>query len=79
MRCNRLPNIERSGRPLIETVGLDKHYHLGSQVVHALRGVSVAIQAGEMVAIIRDRAPRAKIRTTPSSCRSRQRRRGFWA
>jgi putative ABC transport system ATP-binding protein len=38
--------------PLIETCGLVKDYPLGFQVVHALRGVSVAVQAGEMVAIM---------------------------
>jgi putative ABC transport system ATP-binding protein len=38
--------------PLIETCGLVKDYPLGTQVVHALRSVSVAIQAGEMVAVM---------------------------
>jgi putative ABC transport system ATP-binding protein len=44
--------MERSRRVLIETIGLDKDYYVGSQVVHALRGVSVAIQGGELVAIM---------------------------
>ena len=44
--------MERAGHPLIETVDLFKDYSLGSEVVHALRGVSVAIEAGEMVAIM---------------------------
>jgi putative ABC transport system ATP-binding protein len=38
--------------PLIETSGLVKDYYVGTQVVHALRGVSVAIRAGEMVAVM---------------------------
>jgi putative ABC transport system ATP-binding protein len=38
--------------PLIETQDLVKDYPLGMQVVHALRGVSVAIRSGEMVAVM---------------------------
>ena len=38
--------------PLIETEGLVKDYRLGAQVVHALRGVSVEIEAGEFVAVM---------------------------
>jgi putative ABC transport system ATP-binding protein len=38
--------------PLIDAQGLHKDYPLGDHVVHALRGVSVAIQAGEMVAVM---------------------------
>ena len=38
--------------PLIETHDLVKDYPLGEQVVHALRGVSVTIQAREMVAVM---------------------------
>ncbi len=37
---------------IIETQGLIKDYHLGSHVVHALRGVSVSITAGEFVAVM---------------------------
>ncbi|MBI4590271.1 MAG: ABC transporter ATP-binding protein [Candidatus Rokubacteria bacterium] len=37
---------------LIETEGIVKDYHLGSHTVHALRGVSVKIQAGEFVAVM---------------------------
>jgi len=37
---------------LIETQGLVKDYRLGSHVVHALRGVSVTIRAGEFVAVM---------------------------
>jgi putative ABC transport system ATP-binding protein len=37
---------------VIETQGLSKDYRLGAHVVHALRGVSVTINAGELVAIM---------------------------
>jgi putative ABC transport system ATP-binding protein len=37
---------------IIETRGLTKDYCLGDHVVHALRGVSVAVDAGEMIAIM---------------------------
>jgi putative ABC transport system ATP-binding protein len=38
--------------PLIRTAGLSKEYQMGSTVVHALRGVSVEIAAGEFVAVM---------------------------
>ena len=38
--------------PVIETQGLSKDYWLGVHVVHALRGVSVTIEAGDFVAIM---------------------------
>ncbi len=38
--------------PVIETRGLAKDYWLGAHVVHALRGVSVSIEAGELIAIM---------------------------
>ena len=38
--------------PLIETQDLVKDYPLGTHVVHALRGVTVGIPAGEMVAVM---------------------------
>jgi putative ABC transport system ATP-binding protein len=38
--------------PVIETQGLSRDYRLGAHVVHALRGVSLTIEAGEMVAIM---------------------------
>jgi putative ABC transport system ATP-binding protein len=37
---------------LIRTAGLTKEYQMGSTVVHALRGVSVDINAGEFVAVM---------------------------
>jgi putative ABC transport system ATP-binding protein len=40
------------GRVLIETIELTKDYAVGSHVVHALRGVSVRIEAGEFVAVM---------------------------
>ena len=41
-----------SATPLIEVRNLVKDYSLGTHVVHALRGVSVSIEAGELVAIM---------------------------
>jgi nucleotide-binding universal stress UspA family protein len=38
--------------PVIETQGLEKDYWLGAHVVQALRGVSLTIEAGELVAIM---------------------------
>jgi putative ABC transport system ATP-binding protein len=42
----------RAAVPVIEVRDLVKDYPLGTHVVHALRGVSVAIQPGELVAIM---------------------------
>jgi putative ABC transport system ATP-binding protein len=41
-----------SERGIIHTEGLVKDYVLGPHVVHALRGVSVTIEAGEFVAVM---------------------------
>jgi putative ABC transport system ATP-binding protein len=38
--------------PLIDTRDLWKTYHMGSEQVHALKGVSIAIERGEYVAIM---------------------------
>jgi putative ABC transport system ATP-binding protein len=38
--------------PLIETVDLWKTYQMGTEAVHALRGVSIQIERGEYVAIM---------------------------
>ena len=37
---------------LIETVDLLKDYHLGSRRIHALRGVSMTVHAGEFMAVM---------------------------
>jgi len=38
--------------PLIELRGIEKSYQLGDNVVHALRGASLVVERGEMVAIM---------------------------
>ncbi|MBM3600323.1 MAG: ABC transporter ATP-binding protein [Alphaproteobacteria bacterium] len=38
--------------PVVETVELAKTYHLGGHDVHALRGVSMSIAAGQFVAVM---------------------------
>ena len=42
----------RDDRVLIEAVDLKKVYEMGDQKVHALRGISMRITQGEMVAIM---------------------------
>ncbi len=37
---------------MIELAGITKEYHMGTQTVHALRGVSLTIQEGEFLAIM---------------------------
>jgi len=41
-----------SSSAIIRTEALVKDYRLGPHVVHALRGVSVAIEPGEFVAVM---------------------------
>jgi putative ABC transport system ATP-binding protein len=41
-----------SPEPAIQTVDLTKNYRMGAEVVHALRGVSVEVFPGELVAIM---------------------------
>jgi len=38
--------------PIIKTEDLAKDYHLGPHTVHALRGVSIAIEVGDFVAVM---------------------------
>jgi lipoprotein-releasing system ATP-binding protein len=38
--------------PLVEVSALNKSYHVGSQVLHVLRDLSLAVAAGEMVAVM---------------------------
>ena len=37
---------------LVDVSGLNKSYHVGSQTLHVLRGLSLDVEAGEMVAIV---------------------------
>jgi lipoprotein-releasing system ATP-binding protein len=37
---------------LLSVTGLNKRYHVGSQTIHVLRDLELAVEAGEMVAII---------------------------
>jgi len=37
---------------MIELFGITKEYHMGTQIVHALRGVDLMIEDGELVAIM---------------------------
>src|SRR5215210_7922788 len=41
-----------SDHPVIRTDGLTKVYQMGSNEVHALRGVSVTVEKGEMIAVM---------------------------
>ena len=41
-----------SDHPVIRTEGLTKVYKMGSNQVHALRGVSVRVEKGEMIAVM---------------------------
>jgi putative ABC transport system ATP-binding protein len=43
--------MRESDKPLIQVVGLSRDYVVGASVVHALRGVSLEIEKGELVAV----------------------------
>jgi putative ABC transport system ATP-binding protein len=49
--ASRRSPSESNGNPLIEIRGVRHDYRLGSEVVHALRGVDLTIRQGEFVAI----------------------------
>ena len=40
------------GRPLVEMRGIERTYYMGDNVVHALRGVDLTIEAGSSIAIM---------------------------
>ena len=44
--------MENGMDPIIKTEGLKKDYHLGSETVHAVRGVDLTIHRGEFVAVM---------------------------
>jgi len=44
--------LEAAAAPAIEARGLKRDYQLGDSVVHALRGVSLSVQHGEIMAIM---------------------------
>jgi putative ABC transport system ATP-binding protein len=52
MEPGRAPQRISKGMALIETVDLWKTYVMGSEEIHALRGVSLQIERGEYVAIM---------------------------
>jgi putative ABC transport system ATP-binding protein len=47
-----IEDVKRDQRNVIEMVNITKSYEMGTQVVHALRGVDLSITAGELVAIM---------------------------
>src|SRR5262245_57536612 len=56
--CMRLPASSRRRRPsprrrrMIDVRDLEKDYHVGDHVVHALRGVTLELSAREFVTIV---------------------------
>jgi putative ABC transport system ATP-binding protein len=44
--------LKAAATPVIEAWGLKRDYQLGDSVVHALRGVSLSVQRGEIMAIM---------------------------
>jgi lipoprotein-releasing system ATP-binding protein len=38
--------------PFITVTSLDKHYRVGAQDIHVLRGLDLSVEAGEMVAVV---------------------------
>jgi putative ABC transport system ATP-binding protein len=51
-RANATPKLSRAMQPLIKLENFSKTYHTGEVDVHAVRGVSLEIHAGEFVAVM---------------------------
>ncbi len=46
------PGLHQPTKPILRATGLHKHYRLGGQDLHVLRGVDLTVHAGEWVAIL---------------------------
>ena len=67
-------NTDSGAPPVIEIADMTKTYIMGKTKVHALRGLSLTIRAGEYVAIIGasgDRQPSRTNRPPRHTCRIR--------
>ncbi len=47
-----MSNVGRNSSPILDVKDLHKHYKLGSQDIHVLRGVTLQVDPGEWVAVL---------------------------